>query len=220
MDEDDPEYNDVAFNKKTGAPIKNPVKWITSQDIVGLLPFGDDKPRLVFLQVCKGAAPGTLESFKSTASELVYADIPAVVAMQYSISNDDARLFAKTFYSCIAAGEKIDEAVKAGRIALGQQWPAWQHPRFGTPVVYLQSNKAIVVSTGDKDRVESQRVCPKCKPLNSISAKFCSECAFPLSTRGAVSAAVEPTPQTPERNPGEAQIAPIGDKLPRPKLEG
>lgn len=34
MDTDDPEYKDVAYNKKTNAPIENPVKWINSQDIV------------------------------------------------------------------------------------------------------------------------------------------------------------------------------------------
>mgnify|MGYP001609086785 CR=1 FL=1 len=208
MDTDDRDYKDVAFNKKTGASIENPVKWITSQDIVGLLPSGDNKPRLVFLQVCKGAAPGTLQSFKSTASVLVHADIPAVVAMQYSISNDDARLFAKTFYRCIADGEKIDEAVKAGRMELAKTLPAWEHPRFGTPVVYLQSNKAIVVPTTDKGGGESQRECAKCKTPNPISSKFCKECGAPLSTRAAVSAADQPKSQTAplqERKDGVAE---------------
>jgi hypothetical protein len=175
MDKEDREYNDTAFDKKTGARIENPVKWITSQDIVGLLPSGYNKPRLVFLQVCKGAAASTLESFKSTATELVYADIPAVVAMQYSISNKDARLFAKTFYNCIAAGKMIDEAVKAGRIALARQDPAWQHPRFGTPVVYLQSNKAIVVSAIEATK-PTQEKCPyfsECRQMVWSDRRVC-----------------------------------------------
>lgn len=146
MDSDDPEYRTAAYDQKTQEHIGKPAKWITGRDMAGLLPDGDDRLRLVFLQVCKGAEPSTLGSFKSTASELVDADVPAVVAMQYSISNEDARLFARTFYRHIADGEEIDEAVNAGRIELAIIPPRQEHPRFGMPVVYLQSNKAIVVS--------------------------------------------------------------------------
>ena len=96
------------------------------------------KPRMIFLHACKGASQ-TQEGFKSTARQLVYAEIPAVVAMQYSISHSDAGIFARKFYEELGKGKEIDEAVKEGRMQLGLRTPPWEHPRFGTPVVYLQS---------------------------------------------------------------------------------
>ena len=109
--------------------------------------FATYPPRLVFLHACNGAAvPESLGIFKSTARQLLHADIPAVVAMQYEISNEDASLFAKTFYQQIGEGMSIDEAVKEGRRVLGERAPAWGHPRFGTPVVYLQSEDGVIFS--------------------------------------------------------------------------
>ena len=85
------------------------------------------------LHACKGAASTSNETFNSCARELVYADVPVVVAMQYNISNQDAALFAKTFYEALGKGRDIDEAVKAGRLALGNAFPVWAHPAIRNP---------------------------------------------------------------------------------------
>ncbi len=130
------------------------VRWITSQQFRNL--FNNTKPRLVFLHACKGAAPDLHEGFSSTARELVYAEIPAVVAMQYSISNMDAGKFARKFYQEIGKGRDIDEAVKAGRMELGETFPPWEHPRFGTPVVYLLTEKPIVLSFPEEPEEEEK----------------------------------------------------------------
>jgi hypothetical protein len=119
------------------------LRWITGRQFRGL--FNQHKPRLVFLNACKGAASKSLQSLSSTARDLVNARIPAVVAMQYSISNDDAAFFAREFYEQLGLGQTIDEAVKAGRVALGKRWPPWEHPRFATPVLYLLCHNPIVV---------------------------------------------------------------------------
>lgn len=133
-------------------------RWINSEDMKAL--FITHKPRLIFLHACQGAA-SALEVFKNTARELVYADIPAVVAMQYEISNADAGIFARQFYKQIGEGREIDEAVKAGRLALGSSYPPWTHRRFGTPVVYLQSQEAIIIPNRVKESASSSQVnCP------------------------------------------------------------
>lgn len=141
----DPHEDDYDFDED-----EPQVRWISSQQFRAL--FNRHKPRLIFLHACKGAAPDSNEGFNSTARDLVYADIPAVVAMQYNISNRDAGVFARKFYEELGKGSDIDEAVKAGRMELGNVFPRWEHPRFGTPVVYLQTEKAIVMSAPDEPK--------------------------------------------------------------------
>jgi hypothetical protein len=155
--------------------------------------FANHKPRLIFLSACKGAASTegrsiSLESFMNTARDFVYAQVPAVVAMQYNIANIDAQTFAQKFYEEIGQGKGIDEAVKIGRMALGFRPPAWAHRRFGTPVVYLQSDEAIVFPDPMDARQEpgstpitEQVECQNCKQKNSKTSKFCGACGNSLA---------------------------------------
>jgi len=108
--------------------------------------FIAEPPRLVFLHACNSdKAPDSLEVFRSASQQVLHANVPFVVAMQYEISNEDATQFAKTFYEKLGEGLSIDEAVKSGRNELGKKKPAWGHPRFGTPVVYLQADDNVIV---------------------------------------------------------------------------
>jgi hypothetical protein len=132
---------DLNYDEKMG---DKPPYWIDSGQFLQLL--GDHKPRLIFLHACQGAAPTSHAGFKSIARELLRAEIPAVVAMQYTITNKEAGRFATTFYKELGNGSAIDEAVQEARRALGKMPPEWKHHRFGTPVIYLRSEKAIVVT--------------------------------------------------------------------------
>jgi hypothetical protein len=121
--------------------------WCDSQQVLDL--FANYTPRLAFLHACESATPSSVQDFSDLARDLVYAKVPVVVAMQYTILNKDAALFAKTFYESIRNGNLIDEAVRAGREALGQaqdKRKSWGDRRFGTPVVYFQtqSERALI----------------------------------------------------------------------------
>ena len=171
--------------------------WCDSQQVLNL--FANYTPRLAFLHACESATPTSVQDFSDLARDLVYAKVPIVVAMQYTIRNKDAALFAKTFYESIRNGNLIDEAVRAGREALGQaqdKRKSWADRRFGTPVVYFQteSEKALIkvprdvstsVSTGvpvpggfnSEERVDCPN--PKCEshpgkiPLGSVICVMC-----------------------------------------------
>lgn len=98
----------------------------------------NEPARLVFLNACKTGTPGAqtgMHPFAGVASALVHKGVPAVVAMQYPISNDAATLFAATFYERIAQGYAVDAATTEGRKALETRTPA----EWATPVVYLRS---------------------------------------------------------------------------------
>lgn len=134
-------------NKRKKAMLPPLAFWGNRETICDL--FADDPPpRLVFLHACEGAKSETLESFSDLARELAAAKIPAVVAMQYAISPDHAAAFAKVFYEELSKGKDVDEAVRKGREDLGQPIyggrGTWSDRRFGTPVVYLQSETAII----------------------------------------------------------------------------
>ena len=162
--------------------------WIESEIFAQL--FKRHRPRLVFLHACKGAAPGY--KFHNTASDLVKAKIPAVVAMQFEISNDDANAFAQKFYEYIDAGGSVDEAVSEGRWELGT-FPytrgAWNDRGFGTPVIYLQSKGAVISPRpreaagnnkgGEEGSVRTKEPCPyaDCKDGLVVRGRgFCGKC--------------------------------------------
>ncbi|HEX6558552.1 MAG TPA: CHAT domain-containing protein, partial [Longimicrobiales bacterium] len=158
MSSDEADYDDTSNEEQ--------FRWAEADQVRKL--FTKHRPRLVFLHACKGAASTSVESFNSTARELVYEGIAAVVAMQYNISNTDAGLFARKFYEELGKGTDIDESVKIGRLALGEIYPAWAHPRFGTPVVYVQAYDPLVKArqpagapTGAADTASNARPAPR-----------------------------------------------------------
>jgi len=158
--------------------------WCDAKTICDLFD-ADPPPRLVFLHACEGAKSETLESFSNLARELARAKIPAVIAMQYDIKTEDAALFARVFYEELSNGAHVDEAVAKGRASLGLPerggTGSWSDRRFGTPVVYLQSDKPIVeISRRKMDYDPNQRVpCPNpnCNATNlTLDLVVCVNC--------------------------------------------
>jgi hypothetical protein len=141
MEKEDPNYDE----DKPRQP-----SWLKSKTFNTL--FTGHSPNLIFLHACKGATPDTRETFNSVARELVYADVPAVVAMQYNITGRDAAQFARVFYEELGKGSEIEEAVNQGRQMLGKHPPVWDHPLFGNPVVIMQklkNQRAMVLPVQD-----------------------------------------------------------------------
>jgi hypothetical protein len=106
----------------------------------------EDEPlRLVFLNACKtgGTSVRTgAHPFAGVATSLIRRRVPAVVAMQFPISDAAAILFARTFYECILRGQAVDVAVVEGRRELraNRQTEA----EWGTPVLYLRSKDGLL----------------------------------------------------------------------------
>lgn len=174
--------------KLTG--VYNDILECTANDLINL--FNDRPPRLIFLHACNGAKPESLEGFTDLARMLVYAKAPAVVAMRYKITNKDAATFTKTFYETLSKGAPIDEAVRAGREELGKpnpqaSKPTWSDRRFGTPVVYLQSEDPIVFPQEVQPEPEpvvvaNKEPCPNpdCTGMVRQGAAICIKCKHAL----------------------------------------
>ncbi|MGM4877646.1 CHAT domain-containing protein [Bradyrhizobium sp. 956_D2_N1_5] len=94
---------------------------------------GPNCPQLVVLNSCKGAFTGANDLFSSTAADLALGGIPAVIAMQFVVSDKFAIAFSKKFYDCLAKGDSIGTALAVTRSNLqDRKFTEWM-----APVLYL-----------------------------------------------------------------------------------
>ncbi|MBI5298224.1 MAG: CHAT domain-containing protein [Chloroflexi bacterium] len=117
------------------------VDWISADHISQL--FSDWKPRLVLLQACQSAQSGTEPGFMSLADRIFKRNIPAVVAMQFTITNDFATIFAQGFYEALRDGKDVDAAVQIGRSKITAK-VRWTNRDFGAPVLFTYRPDAIM----------------------------------------------------------------------------
>jgi len=122
--------------------------------------------RLAVLNACEGARSSRQDPFSGVAQSLLQQRVPAVIAMQFEISDAAAKVFAREFYCAIAEGNPVDAAVCESRKALfneefGQEW--------ATPVLYMRSHEGQLfelqgpttaapdAKSGEHERAEAQR---------------------------------------------------------------
>ena len=74
--------------------------------------------RLVVLNACEGALTARDDPFSGVAPSIVQQGIPAVIAMQFEITDDAAIVFAEGFYEAVAAGYPVDAALAEARMAI------------------------------------------------------------------------------------------------------
>ncbi|MFJ3339490.1 CHAT domain-containing protein [Streptomyces sp. NPDC086766] len=109
---------------------------VEASRLADLLTAVDPAPRLVVLNSCASAQGGVHDVFSSTGAALVRRGISAVAAMQFTISDRAAVRFSHGFYTSLAYGQTIDEAVRQSRISMlggGSTTLEWI-----TPVLYVR----------------------------------------------------------------------------------
>jgi hypothetical protein len=93
--------------------------------------------RLVVLDACNTASL-TTQPYRSVAPALVRAQIPAVIAMQFTAPQEATRPFAGEFYRALAEGFPLDACVTEGRKAVVGA-SGLRNPDWGIPVVYTRA---------------------------------------------------------------------------------
>ncbi|MFE6843492.1 CHAT domain-containing protein [Streptomyces sp. NPDC057686] len=104
-----------------------------------LISIAEPAPRLVVLNSCESGTSHAQDLFSSTAAELEYT-VPAVVAMQFAVTDKAAVLFSRAFYQALAANRPVDEGVRTARIALRADKD--DSLECFTPVLYQRSGDA------------------------------------------------------------------------------
>ena len=101
--------------------------------------------RLVFLNACKGGASG---DGASVADALVHAGVPAVIAMQFAISDSAAADFSRAFYTGMAAGHTVEAAVALARVREYVKSTVRRPLEWGTPTLSLPSRSGRLFELG------------------------------------------------------------------------
>ncbi|MHB8595439.1 MAG: CHAT domain-containing protein [Ktedonobacteraceae bacterium] len=111
--------------------------------------------RLVILNSCEGARGSKRDIFSSTAATLVRRGIPAVLAMQYEISDKAAIELSRTFYEALSDGMPIDMAVSEARKTVSLA--VTNSLEWGTPVLYMRSPDGVLFDLPKKSLAQQKQ---------------------------------------------------------------
>jgi Tol biopolymer transport system component len=117
--------------------------------------------QLVFLNSCEGARTSRKDPFAGVAASLIEREIPAVIAMQFEITDRAAILFAGDFYAALAEGRPVDVAVTQARLTI---FADQNDVEWGTPVLFMRVADGQLFDIADAStlpRVPSEILPPK-----------------------------------------------------------
>lgn len=121
-----------------------------SSQTLGLVLANFDSLRLVILNACEGARTSRTDPFAGVAPGLIQQDKPAVIAMQFEVSDRAAMTFADEFYSALAGGFAVDEALTHARAAILTDGNDLE---WGTPVLYMRAKDGVIFGVTDAPSV-------------------------------------------------------------------
>ncbi len=130
-----------------------------SGDKLGMILHDFSSLRLAVLNACEGARAGRSDPFAGVAGSLVHRDIPAVVAMQFEISDEAAIVFSRGFYEPLAAGSPVDESLAAARLAMLAERS--DDIEWGTPVLFMRVADGRIFDRGDGPESDASPLQPR-----------------------------------------------------------
>jgi len=100
--------------------------------------------KLVILNSCEGSRGG--EDHRSgLAQSLIAQGVPAVIAMQFPITDTAALAFSRMFYHAVVLGTSLENAVVEARRAIFQE----SELEWATPTLYLRSENGLLFERFD-----------------------------------------------------------------------
>lgn len=109
---------------------------VEAETIAGIL-SSEKTLRLAVVNACEGGRASKGDIFAGTAQTLVQHDVPAVIAMQFEISDDAAITLTHDFYKSLAFGDPVDAALTEAR--RGLRYEKRNELEWGTPVLYMRA---------------------------------------------------------------------------------
>ena len=128
---------------------------------------GRSRLALIVLNSCLGTQGGDAQPFSSVAAGLVKSGIPAVIAMQFEISDEAAREISEAFYTSLSLNMPVDAALTEARrrIFLSNR----NSLEWATPILYMQvPDGQLFEFKGSRPRTDS--VAQSVKPAFETNA--------------------------------------------------
>ena len=135
-----------------------------SAERLGVLLHDHRSLRLAVLNACEGARSTRTDPFAGVATTLAQQGLPAVVAMQFSISDPAAISFAGEFYSALANGFPVDAAVAEARKAIFSEI---SDVEWGTPVLFMRTADGVLFEVAEEKRPNRPWTKPGCRYLST-----------------------------------------------------
>lgn len=127
--------------------------------------------KLAVLNACQGAEVAATRELAGVAPQLVARGVPAVVAMQYPISDEAAIVFAREFYLKLCSGwsrGQVEMAISHARNRIYMD--VKEAVAFATPVLFMRSDTGIIFDL--KDSPQPQPLLRRlAAPLGSVPAE-------------------------------------------------
>ncbi len=127
---------------------------------LGALLHEYDQTRLAVLNACEGARGSVSDPFAGVAQSLIQQGLPAVVAMQFAITDDAAIIFARGLYAAIADGYPIEAALAEARSAIRDEGNLTE---WGTPVLYSRAPDGRLFDLPAQDQIQEDAHRPRQK---------------------------------------------------------
>ena len=120
-------------------------------DELGSLLNEYDQTRLAVLNACEGArSDDASDPFAGVAQSLIQQGLPAVIAMQFEITDEAAIIFAQELYGAIADGYPLEAALAEARGAIRDEG---NQTEWGTPVLYSRAPDGRLFEVTGQDRI-------------------------------------------------------------------
>jgi hypothetical protein len=129
--------------------------------------------KLVILNACEGARSSRTDPFAGTAQTLIHAGLPAVIAMQFEVTDNAAIMFSSELYTSIALGDSVDRSVSEARKAI---YLDGNELEWATPVLYLRSPDSRIFALPQTPELEEERT-------RHGAARLAAEAAQPVEVR-------------------------------------
>ena len=104
--------------------------------------------KLVVLNSCQGGAQSGTTAFLGMAPRLIEVGVPAVVAMQFQVTDAESLVFAQAFYRALFSGSgqgSVDAAMGQARSELDRRFPGSR--AFGVPALFIRYHEGVLFRT-------------------------------------------------------------------------
>jgi tetratricopeptide (TPR) repeat protein len=115
---------------------------------LGPLFTGYPEMRLVLLNACEAARPHPKDPFAGVAAGLVKRGVPAVIGMQFDISDEAAIILSSEFYQALVDGLPVDAALTQARQAV---FFMPNYVEWATPVLFMRAPDGRIFDLTEAD---------------------------------------------------------------------